>query len=189
MKKVFVLALAILALMLPLGAQTVESNLVDAVSLYSNGQYAKAQRILQTLSVASPDSDAVWYYLAQTQLMQNDMPGAEASLEKAVGLDSTNFWYRRTLARLYLAQGKKADGKALYESLVKDFPDNQSLPYELLNVYLTEKDFDKALGALEEIEHQRGMSEEVATTRHDIYQAMGRPDLAVEALEAFNKDY
>ncbi len=98
MKKVFVLALAILALMLPLGAQTVESNLVDAVSLYSNGQYAKAQRILQTLSVASPDSDAVWYYLAQTQLMQNDMPGAEASLEKAVGLDSTNFWYRRTLA-------------------------------------------------------------------------------------------
>ena len=45
MKKVFVLALAILALLLPLGAQTVESNLVDAVSLYSNGQYAKAQRI------------------------------------------------------------------------------------------------------------------------------------------------
>ena len=88
MKKVFVLALAILALLLPLGAQTVESNLVDAVSLYSNGQYAKAQRILQTLSVASPESDAVWYYLAQTQLMQNDMPGAEASLEKAVGLDS-----------------------------------------------------------------------------------------------------
>jgi len=188
MKKVFVLALAILALLLPLRAQTVESNLVDAVSLYSNGQYAKAQRILQTLSVASPESDAVWYYLAQTQLRLNDMQGAEASLEKAVALDSTNFWYRRTLARLYLAQGNKADGKALYESLVKDFPENQSLPYELLEVYLTEKDFDKALGALEEIEHQRGMSEEVATTRHDIYQAMGRPDLAVEALEAAKEE-
>lgn len=189
MKKAIVSALAILAFLLPLRAQTVESNLVDAVSLYSNGQYAKAQRILQTLSVASPESDAVWYYLAQTQLAQNKLDEAQGSLEKAVALDSTNFWYRRTLARLYLAKGKRADGKALYESLVKDFPENQSLPYELLEVYITEKDFDKALEALEQIEHQRGASEEVATTRHDLYQAMGRPDLATEALEAFNKDY
>ena len=189
MKKVFVLALAILALLLPLRAQKVESNLVDAVSLYSNGQYAKAQRILQTLSVASPESDAVWYYLAQTQLRQKDISGAEASLEKAVALDSANFWYRRTLARLYLTQGKRADGKNLYEGLVKDFPQNHSLPYELLEVYLTDKDFDKALGALDDIEKQRGISDEVATTRHDIYQAMGRPDLAIQALEAFNKDY
>jgi tetratricopeptide (TPR) repeat protein len=189
MKKAIVSALAILAFLLPLRAQTVESNLVDAVSLYSNGQYAKAQRILQTLSVASPESDAVWYYLAQTQLAQNSLDAAQSSLEKAVALDSTNFWYRRTLARLYLVNGKRADGKALYESLVKDFPENQSLPYELLEIYITEKDFDKALEALKEIEHQRGASEEVATTRHDLYQAMGRPDLATEALEAFNKDY
>ncbi|MBR4735568.1 MAG: tetratricopeptide repeat protein [Bacteroidales bacterium] len=189
MKKAIALALAILALLLPLRAQTVESNLVDAVSLYSNGQYAKAQRILQTLCVASPESDAVWYYLAQTQLRLNDMEGAEVSLQKAVALDGTNFWYRRTLARLELALGKKTEGKALYEALVKDFPENQSLPYELLEIYLTEKEFEKALGALDEIEQQRGASEEVTTTRHDIYQAMGRPDLAVEVLENFNRDY
>ena len=189
MKKAIVSALAFLALLLPLRAQTVESNLVDAVSLYSNGQYAQARRLLQTLSVAAPENDAVWYYLAQTQLRQNDTDGAGASLEKAVALDSTNFWYRRTLARLYLAQGKQSQGRALYESLVRDFPDKLSLPYELLEVYLSQKEFDKALGALEEIESQRGASEEVATTRHDIYQAMGRPDLAVEALEQFNRDF
>ena len=189
MKKAIVSALAFLALLLPLRAQTVESNLVDAVSLYSNGQYAQARRLLQTLSVAAPENDAVWYYLAQTQLRQNDTDGAGASLEKAVALDSTNFWYRRTLARLYLAQGKQSQGRALYESLVKDFPGKLSLPYELLEVYLSQKEFDKALGALEEIESQRGASEEVATTRHDIYQAMGRPDLAVEALEQFNRDF
>ena len=189
MKRAIVSVFAFLALLLPLRAQTVESNLVDAVSLYSDGQYAQAKRLLQTLSVASPESDAVWFYLAQVQLRQNELDAAGTSLEKAVALDSTNFWYRRTLARLYLSQGKKDEGKALYESLVKDFPDNQSLPYELLEVYLTEKDFDKALKALEEIENQRGPSEEVATTRYDIYQAMGRPDLALEALENFNKEY
>ena len=100
MKKAIVSALAILALLLPLRAQTVESNLVDAVSLYSNGQYAKAQRILQTLSVASPESDAVWYYLAQTQLRQKDISGAEASLEKAVAL-MRRVGYARTDLKLY----------------------------------------------------------------------------------------
>ena len=85
MKKAIVSALAILALLLPLRAQTVESNLVDAVSLYSNGQYAKAQRILQTLSVASPESDAVWYYLAQTQLRQKDAPLHACILRKERG--------------------------------------------------------------------------------------------------------
>ena len=189
MKKAIVSALAILALLLPLRAQTVESNLVDAVSLYSNGEFEKAGRILGTLSVASPESDAVWYYLAQTQLRQKQMDAARASLEKAVALDSTNFWYRRALARLYLAQGRGAEGKAVYESLVKDFPANQSLPYELLEVYLAQKDFDKALEALKEIESQRGPSESVAATRHDIYQAMGRPDLALESLEEFNHEF
>lgn len=186
MKKAIALAAAFLALLFPLRAQTVESNLVDAVSLYTNGQYAQAQRLLQTLSVASPESDAVWYYLAQCQLMQNKVDDARVSLEKAVQLDGSNFWYRRTLARLYLAGLEKEKGRAAYEALVKDFPDNQSLPYELLQVYLSEKEYDKALSALQDIERQRGPSEAVATTRHDIYQAMGRPDKAVEALEDFN---
>ena len=189
MKRAILSAMAILALLLPLRAQTVESGLVDAVSLYSNGQYAQARRLLQTLSVASPENDAVWYYLAQAQLRLDDLDAGRESLEKAVALDGGNFWYRRTLARLYLAQGKTAEGKQLYQALVQDFPDNQSLPYELLEIYLAEMDYDRALEALEEIEHQRGPSEEVVTTRHDIYQAQGRPDLAVEALEAFNRDY
>ena len=189
MKKAIALALAIWSLVLPLRAQTVESNLVDAVSLYSNGQYAQAQRLLQTLSVISPESDAVWYYLAQCQIRTNNIDQAQESLEKAVQIDGSNFWYRRTLARLYLSRGNQAKGKEMYEALVKDFPSNQSLPYELLEIYLAEKDFDKALDALEDIEQQRGPSEEVATTRHDIYQAMGRPDMAIQSLEDFNAKY
>ena len=189
MKKAIALALAIWSFVLPMWAQTVEPNLVDAVSLYSNGQYAQAQRLLQTLSVISPESDAVWYYLAQCQLMQNKKEEARESMEKAVQIDGSNFWYRRTLARLYLSGGKVQEGKEMYEALVNDFPDNQNLPYELLEIYLAEKDYDQALQALEDIEQQRGPSEEVATTRHDIYQAMGRPDMAIQSLEAFNSKY
>ena len=189
MKKAILSALAIIAVLLPLKAQNVESGLVDAVSLYSNGQYAKANTLLTTLSVAYPGSDAVWYYLAQTQLRQQDIDSAQASLEKAVALDSSNFWYRQTLARVYIAQGEQEKGRTMYEALVRDFPQNTSLPYQLLEIYIAEKEFDKALQSLEEVERLNGPSEAVATTRQDLYNAMGRPDLAIEALEAFNKEF
>ena len=98
--------------------------MVDAVQLYSDGQTARAQAILKTLSVAAPENDGVWYYLALTQTVSQDLDGAEESLRKAVSLDGGNYWYRRMLARLCLMHGKEEEGMALYEALVKDFPDN-----------------------------------------------------------------
>ena len=176
-------------MLFPAAAQSVEGNLVEAVQLYSDGKIKQARELLQTLSAAAPDNDAVWYYLALTQTVSNQLDQAEQSLEKAVALDSGNYWYRRMLARMYLMHGKPAEGKALYEALVKDFPDKTNSVYELLDVYLNQKDYEKALEALDEIEKQRGTSEEVVRTKFDVLGAMGRQDEAVEVLEKFNREY
>ena len=170
-------------------AQSVEANLVEAVQLYSDGQTKQARELLQTLSVAAPDNDAVWYYLALTQTVSNDLDNAQTSLEKAVALDSGNYWYRRMLSRMYLMHGKPEEGIALYEALVKDFPDKDNSVYELLDIYLNNQKFEKALTVLEDIRRQRGMSEEVARTRYDVLCAMGRPDEGVQVLEEYNKEY
>ncbi len=156
--------------------------MVDAVQLYSDGQTARAQAILKTLSVAAPENDGVWYYLALTQTVSNDLDGAEESLRKAVSLDGNNYWYRRMLARLCLMHGKTEEGIALYEALAKDFPDNANSVYELLDIYLNRKEFEKALSALDDIEKQRGLSEEVVRTRYEVLSAMGRQEEAVEEI-------
>lgn len=170
-------------------AQSLESNLIDAVTLYGNGQYQRAQDILQALSVAAPDNDAVWYYLAQTQWQAQEKDAAENSLKKAVALDSTNFWYRRLLGRMYLMQNRTEEAMTEYEALVKAFPDKNSAVYELLDIYLAQKEFEKALTALADIETQRGPSEEVTRTRYDIYTAMGKQEEGIAQLEAFNQQY
>ena len=170
-------------------AQEVDANLVDAVQLYADGQVGRAREMLKILSAADPGNDAVWYYRALTETVSNELDQAQASLEKAVALDSTNYWYRRMLARLYLMHGKPAEGTALYEALVKDFPDNANSVYELLDVYLNQKQFDKALSALEEIEKQRGTSEELVRTQFEVLSAMGRQEEGVQVLEKFNKEY
>ena len=173
----------------PAIGQSVESNLIDAVTLYGNGQVVRARDILQTLSKAAPGNDAVWYYLAQTQWQTSDAEQAEASLKKAIALDSTNYWYRRLLGRMYLAQNRIDEGKGQYEALVKAFPDKNSIVYELLDIYLAQKEYDKALSTLSEIERQRGLSEEVVRTRYDVLSAMGRQEEGVQELEKFNTQY
>ena len=170
-------------------AQSLESNLIDAVTLYGNGQYQRARDILQALSVAAPDNDAVWYYLAQTQWQAQEKDAAEKSLKKAVALDSTNFWYRRLLGRMYLMQNRTEEAMTEYEALVKAFPEKNSAVYELLDIYLARKEFEKALTALADIETQRGPSEEVTRTRYDIYTAMGKQEEGIAQLEAFNQQY
>jgi tetratricopeptide (TPR) repeat protein len=106
-----------------------------------------------------------------------------------VALDSTNYWYRRLQARLQILQNQPLKGIELYESMVRDFPDNEGTHYDLLDLYLQNQQYEKALTALDEIEKQRGLSEEVIRTRYDVYTAMGKQDQGAALLEQFNEQY
>ena len=189
MKKVLAAFVLLFHICVISNAQQVENYLVDAVSLYSNGEYRQARERLETLSAIAPKDDAVWYYLALAEAGMQDFTPACRHLETAIGLDGNNFWYRRTLARLYLSQEETELGIEMYENLVKDFPEKTSLSYELLELYLRQGSFEKALSALDEIETQRGPSEAVVQTRYEIYRRLDRPEEAVAALEKFNRDY
>ena len=189
MRKLAVAILLLLAARVSVPAQETDANLIDAVTLYTNGQNKKARQLLNTLSIAQPGSDAVWYYLSLAALRDRDVESAAQACRKAVALDSANYWYRYTEARLSILQDKADEGIARYESLVRDFPDQNGTWYELLDLYLKYQHFEKALGALDEIEKQRGPSEEVARTRYDVYTAMGRQDEGAQVLEKFNQQF
>lgn len=189
MKRILVWALLALCLSFTSYAQDMTGNFVDAVSLYSSGEYTRAARVLTTLSQANPSNDAVWYYLGMSHYSLGHLDQARTCLKKAVELDGKNFWYRRTLARLLFTGGKAEEGTAEYESIVRDFPERSQINYELLDIYLRTRSFEKALASLDEVERLRGTSEDAVRTRYDIYSAMGRHDDAIAALEKFNAEY
>lgn len=189
MRKVVVILLLLCAFGVPVPAQETDANLVDAVTLYTNGQNKKARQLLHTLSIADPKNDAVWYYLSMASLRDRDLDSAVEACSMAVTLDSANYWYRHLEARLSILQNKADDGISQYEALVRDFPDQNGTWYELLDLYLKNQKFEKALEALGEIEKQRGPSEEVTRTRYDVYTAMGRQDEGAQILEKFNEQF
>ena len=170
-------------------AQSVENQLVDAVALYNNRAYAKSRTLLQTLSKAAPENDAVQYYLGLDEAMLGNSDAAIAHLRKAVELDPHNYWYKRRLADLYQAAGEDEMVVQMDESILEEFPDKTDVLYDLLSLYLKQKKYDKALEALADIERVTGPGEQIARTRYDILQEQGKSEEAIKVLEDFNDQF
>ena len=170
-------------------AQNVDSQLMDAVALYNNRAFAQSRSLLQTLSKAAPDNDAVWYYLGLDEAMLGNADAAVSSLRKAVELDPHNYWYKRRLADLYHASGEDEMVIQMDESILKEFPDKTDVLYDLLSLYLKQDRYEKALEALDDIEKVIGPSEQAVRTRYDILRQMGKNDEAIAALEDFNDQF
>ena len=169
--------------------QTVDNQLVDAVALYNNRNFAQSRTLLQTLSKAAPDNDAVWYYLGLDEAMLGNADAAISHLRKAVELDPHNYWYKRRLADLYHAAGEIEMVVQMDESILSEFPDKTEVLYDLLDLYIRQQKFEKALSALDDIERVTGPSEQAARTRYDILRQLDRNEEAIKALEDFNDQF
>ena len=170
-------------------AQNVESQLVDAVALYNNRAFGQSRTLLQTLSKAAPDNDAVWYYLGLDEAMLGNADAAISHLRKAVELDPHNYWYKRRLADLYHAAGEIEMVVQMDESILAEFPDKTEVLYDLLDLYIRQEKYEKALQALDDIEKIIGPSEQATRTRYDILHQLGRSEDAIKALEDFNDQF
>ena len=169
--------------------QTVDNQLVDAVALYNNRNFAQSRTLLQTLSKAAPDNDAVWYYLGLDEAMLGNADAAISHLRKAVELDPHNYWYKRRLADLYHAAGEIEMVVQMDESILAEFPDKTEVLYDLLDLYIRQEKYEKALQALDDIEKIIGPSEQATRTRYDILHQLGRSEDAIKALEDFNDQF
>ena len=174
---------------LGVSAQNTDNRLIDAVTLLENGDYAKTQTILNTLLKAEPDNDALYYYLGLSEIGLKDFEKAEEHLKKAVELDGKNYWYRLRLASLYEQKGETDLVVGMYEEILKEFPDKNDVHFELLNLYLRQKQYEKALSSLDAIENQMGVNEQTVSTRYEILRTLDRTEEALKVLQDYNDRY
>ncbi len=166
-----------------------ENAIISAVQLLNDGKVDEAKSLLEDLLSENPYNDAAWYYLAQCAVMKQDAKSAENAYRKAVEFDPDNFWYRYRLARLYSVTSRPELTVEIYEELLKDFPDKSDLYYEMVELYAAQREFDKALETLGEIETVFGMTESIAMYRFNLLQMTKRQEEAFKSLEEYNKLY
>lgn len=166
-----------------------ENMLLSAVNKYNEGDYDAARSELACVLEADQKNDAAWYYLALTSLAGKDVEMAEICLKHAVELDPENFWYRYRLAGIYAVTSRNELTVDIYEKLLEDFPRKSELYFDLAELYSAQKEYDKALKTLDEIETVFGMTESIAVYRFNLLRMTGKVKEAYASLEEYNNRY
>jgi len=179
----------------PLAAQTprqearLENMLISAVENYNDRKFDDSIKILNEIIAEDPGNDAAWYYMAQCAIGKNDLETAEQAFRMAVETDPGNFWYRYRLARLYSLTSRPELTVDMYERLLEDFPKKSDLYFDLVEIYAAQREFEKALETLKEIETVFGVTESIAVYRFNLLRMLDKQEDAYKSLEDYNKEY
>ncbi len=166
-----------------------ENMILSAVVKISDNDADGAMAILKEIIAEDTDVDAAWYYLAQCAMMKKDLETAENCYRMASELDPGNFWYRYRLARLYAVTSRQELTISMYEKLLKDFPDKSDLYFDMVELYAAQKEYEKALETLTQIETVFGMTESIAMYRFNLLHILKRQEEAFKSLRDYNKEY
>lgn len=163
--------------------------IVTAVGYFNSGDLAGAEAVLKKVLQINPKNDAALYYMAMCHIAQDRADAAEACLDAAIEADSTNFWYRHRLASLYAKTSRPELTIQMYEKLLEDYPKKSELYFDLVELYASQGELEKALNTLSEIETVLGMTESIAVYRYNLLQQLGRGEEAYTSLEQYNSRY
>ena len=166
-----------------------ENMILTAVERLNDHDPKGAEKILSDVLAVNEDHDAAWYYMSEIAIRNYDAERAQQYLKKAIELDPGNFWYRNRLARLYSMTSQVELAVDMYEKLLDDFPEKSDLYYDMVELYVAQSEYDKALQTIEEIENVIGPSESLTMYGYRILYALGRDEEALEYLRKYNSRY
>lgn len=166
-----------------------ENMIITAAALINSGDMDQAHKILTSLLAEDPQNDAAWYYLAQVALSRRELSDAEEYLRRAVELDPDNFWYRYRLAGIYGVSQRQELTIDMYEKLLEDFPKKSELYLDLVELYASQGNNEKALETIGEVETVFGVTEALAMYRFNLLRRMDRHEEAYATLEEYNRKY
>lgn len=122
------------------------------------GNYGDAVSIFQECLKINPQSDGVYFNLAQLYISGGDYDSAISMLKKAVNIDKKNIWYATALGSLYYQNNIIDSAIYTYEEIVKAHQEDNDLKLTLANLYSENNDYQKAVIIYKEFEDNIGVN-------------------------------
>lgn len=161
-----------------------EVMMVDAKMKQELGKEHEARRIYRSILQTDPHCSAAAYELSRIMASDGMSDSALHYARQAVADGGDVVWYALHLAGLYAATNQPALSVKCWESIVKQHPDVLDYYYELSNAYLRNNDAKGAIGALNRVERQVGITEPVSLQKAKLWRALGQEGKALEEIEA-----
>ncbi len=200
----FSLRLTIFALLLLLGStvafsQTVmrdnspikkdkEYYVTEGMRFFNLKENDRAKEAFLKVIELDPENDAAYYYLSNISLDSNDIVSGEMLLQKAIEIDSTNYWYQSLMARICLSTNRAKEAIAIYEKLIGQYPKKTEIYYNLANLYVAEEDIDKSREVLDKIEKIGGVTESIVMAKFNLFRMSHDMEGALNYLQRANRE-
>ncbi|MDR3652900.1 MAG: tetratricopeptide repeat protein [Paludibacter sp.] len=108
---------------------------------------------------------------------------AVKSMEKAVKLNPSNWWYSIRLISMYsdLKNWKRAI--ELTNSLQKIYPQKEEVYTMLATFYKETKEYDKAIAAFDKLEELNGIQESTSFEKYQLYYLLNKPQKGIAEID------
>lgn len=123
-----------------------------------------------------PGLAAAYFFLSNRYRQQNNALQCIINIERAVAIDSTNYWYTEAEGEICLALKRVEDACICYERLVRNFPEKSEPLYNMCEIYLRMDSIDKCLATLNRLEELDGISPQLTNYKFSILQDNGRTE-------------
>ena len=142
-----------------------------------------AEECFTHLLKINPQHDAALFYMGKIKFGNGQKEEAFRYMVAATQADTSNYWYQFQIAQFYLMDQQPAQAIEVYEELLARYPRKSDLYYELANLYLSQREMDKAISLINEIEKFQGVSEATGFYRFNILMMQGKREEAQPFLE------
>ncbi|MDR1673548.1 MAG: tetratricopeptide repeat protein [Bacteroidales bacterium] len=148
-----------------------EHDFMEGIKSKLMGDFPNAANLLTRCTEMNPGDATAYFALSEIYTIVNDRPAALKNARFAVQHDAKNVWYKLHLAGLY-ATGQKTDSAIqVYRDIIALQPDNPDMKFDMVILYLENKQYKQAIRELKKIERTYGFTEEVAIAQYRIYSA------------------
>jgi tetratricopeptide (TPR) repeat protein len=136
---------------------------VEGIKQKLMGNGGEALKYLESSARINPESDAVYFQMAQILIASGDIKNGKKYALKAYSLDKNNFWYLMMLAGTYYDMKNIDSATIFYEKAASIFPEKNGLQVTLANLYSENRKFDKALKIFEDLDNKYGVNKSSST--------------------------
>ena len=145
--------------------------------------YEGALKLFQKCLDIYPQSDIAFYEIALIHQMAGNYQLAFENLNQALSLAPNNKWYRETKVELHNSLGQYELAAEGYATLYEQNPKNLEWKYNEAIALINAKEFKKAIDALDYLEKEVGIQEDIIRQKEELYLRMGDLDKAVAEVQ------
>ncbi|MCB0852101.1 MAG: tetratricopeptide repeat protein [Bacteroidetes bacterium] len=165
----------------PLTQQRVKRTFVDACTQMMRGDNASAIELFEEVLSADPANHAAMFNISKILITQRQFDEAIRYGKAALEKEKNNFWYYESLQKAYENNGDYPNAIKTQEEIVSHFPKKLDQKLKLSELYLRNNQPEKALSQLNQIEQDKGPSEEIYFKKFQIYNQQKQFEKGLDA--------